>query len=273
MLVINNFEANRTYPEETLRTCNWERFEKITKDCYFFNAHPHGITDIKYSDKEKILLYFEEQLVEEYRNDSIAKYADRWFTVLNPEISGRYGNRESVFYPTNENIINKIKHNDKKYDVIYTGNLYRGDHVELIANTITNFNYRLLSFENSPIVTNSGGTYLSKLQLVADSKIDVCHGLVGNGTPQTKSRYFEAAFCKSLILIYKDKWNCIEEWFVPDKEFLYWENQSDLYDIIKDVSLNYDKYLSIINNAYFKAINEYTTHHFIKKYIGLLGEK
>jgi hypothetical protein len=268
MIVINNFEANRSYPEETLRYCHWERFNNSAIDCYFFNAHPLGLFDAREFNYPKIVLYFEEQLNEENRNDSLAIYADKWLTILNPEVSGRNGNRQSVFYPTNEEVIKNINYSDKKYDVIYTGNINRGPHTDIISNTIKDFNYRLFSFERNHLVTNSGGSYLEKLQMVADTKISVCHGLVGDGTPQTKSRYFEAAFCKSLILMYRDNWNLIEEWFTPNIDFIYWNNESELRDLVIDASNNYEKYLPIIENAYNKAINNYTTINFIEKYVG-----
>jgi spore maturation protein CgeB len=110
-------------------------------------------------------------------------------------------------------------------------------------------------------------SYSEKIKLISESKIDVVHSLTGSGTPQIKTRPFEAAFCQSLIICKKDKWNIIEKWFEPNKEFLYYENQEELEILIKDVLENYDKYLPIIENAYHRAINNYTTEHFVKKYL------
>lgn len=264
MLVINNLE--NIYPEETLRYCNWERFESEAIDCVFFNGGPQNIE--METTVPKILLYFEEQTWDRDTTELCVPYVDKILTILNPEISGRYNKRQSVFYPTNEEITEQVVNSEKKYDVIYTG-YAGGQHVDKTINVITNFNYRWVSFSKDSRVTNSNITYSEKLKLIAESKIDVCHGLVGNNTPQTKSRYFEAAFCKSLNLMHWDSWNCIEEWFTPDVDFIYWKNENELHDLIDDVSKNYEKYIPIVNNAYQKAMSEYTTKRFIEKYVGL----
>ena len=264
MLVINNLD--NIYPEETLRYCNWEGFESSAIDCIFFNGGPQNI-EVE-TELPKILLYFEEQTWGHDTTDLCVPYVDKILTILNPEISGRYDKRQSVFYPTNEEITESVAHSDKLYDVIYTG-FAGGDHVAKALNVMPSFNYRWVSFNNDSLVTDKNVSYIEKLKLISESKIDICHGLVGNGTPQTKSRYFEAAFCRSLNLMHWDAWNCIEEWFTPDTDFIYWKTKDELHDLIKDVSENYDKYLPIVDSAYNKAMSEYTTARFIEKYVGL----
>ena len=85
--------------------------------------------------------------------------------------------------------------------------------------------------------------------------------------PQIKSRVFEAAFNKSLILCLKDPWNIIEMFFKPETEFIYFENEIDLAEKILYIKNNYKEFEHIIENAYQKAINNYTTQHFYKKYL------
>jgi spore maturation protein CgeB len=85
--------------------------------------------------------------------------------------------------------------------------------------------------------------------------------------PQIKSRVFEAAFNRSLILCFRDHWNVIEYFFEPDKEFIYFDNIHDLEDKIKYILQHYDFYQDIIDNAYNKAINNYTVDHFVEKYL------
>lgn len=265
MKVINNLDG--IYPEETLRFCDWERFSDRAIDCVFFNAGPQGIEDYDSQGLPKILLWFEEQTWDRDTTDYAVPYVDKILTILNPEISGRTSKRQSAFYPTNDSLTELFAHSEKKYDVIYTG-YAMGDHIAMIVDTVTDFNYRWVSFSNDPRVTDRNITYLEKLQKISQSKIDVCQGLVPNNTPQTKSRYFEAAFCRSLILMYKDDWNCIEEWFTPDVDFIYFESQQELKEKIKHITENYEDYLHIVDNAYNKAMNEYTTEKFIEKYVG-----
>jgi len=84
--------------------------------------------------------------------------------------------------------------------------------------------------------------------------------------PQIKSRVFEAAFCKSLILCRKDDFNVIEQFFTPGKEFLYYE-EGELVSTVEHILSRYKDYEMIIDNAYRKAVKCYTTRIFFEKYL------
>lgn len=75
--------------------------------------------------------------------------------------------------------------------------------------------------------------------------------------PQFKVRTHEIASCKSLILCYKDQWNLIEDFYTPNEHFIYFNNFSELDDILNDLNNNFDRYLPIIENAYDK-VKEYS---------------
>ena len=74
----------------------------------------------------------------------------------------------------------------------------------------------------------------------------------------------EAAISKTLNLVYRDRWNVVEDWYTPDKEFIYFDNKQDLENKIQDILGNWDDYQYIINNAYNRAM-KYTTDEFIKE--------
>ena len=82
--------------------------------------------------------------------------------------------------------------------------------------------------------------------------------------PQIKTRPFESAINRCLMLVKRDPWNIIEYWFEPDKEFIYYDNEEDLPEIINGILSNWEDYESIIENAFKKAINNYTTDHFME---------
>jgi spore maturation protein CgeB len=84
--------------------------------------------------------------------------------------------------------------------------------------------------------------------------------------PQLKSRVFEAAFSRSLILCKRDPFNVIENFFEPEEEFVYFD-EGELKEKLVDILLNYEKYLPIIENAYVKAVNQYTTEEFFNQYL------
>lgn len=73
--------------------------------------------------------------------------------------------------------------------------------------------------------------------------------------PQFKVRTHEIASCKSLILCFKDEWNLIEDFYKKDEDFVYFSNFGELRDILEDVEKNFEKYESIINNAYNRVQN------------------
>lgn len=85
--------------------------------------------------------------------------------------------------------------------------------------------------------------------------------------PQMKTRVYEAALSKSIILHKRDMWNVIEDWYTPDVDFIYFDTEDDLEDKINEINKNYDKYKHIAESAYNKTINNYMTEHFIQRYI------
>jgi hypothetical protein len=81
--------------------------------------------------------------------------------------------------------------------------------------------------------------------------------------PQLKTRPIETAVNKCLMVVKKDPWNIQEMYFEPEKEFIYYEDKKDLQSILEDVKINWKNYEQIVENAFNKAINNYTTKHFV----------
>jgi hypothetical protein len=187
----------------------------------------------------------------------------------------------------------KISIADKTVDAIYYGNLHSSLYYDLIK-SISKFNYAFstISYHNhteemSKLITHFNLSSEDKWDLLSKSKISVGFNLIFLGEqhienlknipnieafknidiaykkqmlPQMKTRMVEAAACKTLMLMYKDDWNVIEEWFEPNKHFLYWETFEELEELISDVSLNYQKYWHIVN-----AANEHVQQYSLEK--------
>jgi hypothetical protein len=242
-----------------------------------------------------------------FNHISQESFFDKVFTIcphtaswLNSEMKAK--KRQAVFFPFNEDYIPDVKY--KKYDVIYTGHLVSKE-IKKIAKDISKFNYRLVSGSNNSLVTDKNIDYKDKLNLMAETKITVVQNLLYLKSkhvlflwkiknfeknkafqcvpkknnffkllfrnkeitaPQLKSRVFEAAFCKSLILCKRDNFNVIENFFEPEKEFVYYE-EGKLKEKITEILSNFEHYEKIINNAYDKAIINYTTKCFCEKYL------
>ena len=216
---------------------------------------------------------------------SICPYTNDWLNKIDGVDKYR-----DMFYPTNENYIPIPT--TKIYDVIYPGHIVAPE-ISNIVEDISHFNYRFVSTDNSPLVTDHDVSYPEKLKLISQSKIMVVDNrlfatekhiknLIRNAprwqeniayssilethtAPQLKGRAFEAAFCRSLILCKHDEWNVIEKYFTPNKEFIYYED--NLEETIQKVLDNWNIYKDIAENAYERAIENYTTKHYFEKYL------
>ena len=73
--------------------------------------------------------------------------------------------------------------------------------------------------------------------------------------PQFKVRTHEITSSKSLMLVKKDPWNLVSDFYKPEKEFIYFETFSELHERIQDIKSNFDQYKNIVENAYEKSYN------------------
>lgn len=274
MPIYTDFKYN--YVEDPIFYYGFEKFEHLfpNVDLYFGAKTHDNITSP--SVNKKILFSTEEQVDDNDPNHNVAdvllleEFVDSILSIspLSDKKEKPKNNlkleRHYVFQPFNEEFEPKDK--SKLWDVIYTGGDSVG-HAMDIVNVIKNFFlYRHVSFKGQ-FATNTNVTYKEKLQLIANSKINIIHNIVSDTIPQLKTRPFEAAFCKSLMICRYDKFKTIEKWFTPNEDFIYYDNESNLEQIIKDTLDNYNNYQFMIENAYNKAKKEYTTEQFVKKYL------
>lgn len=271
MKVVTNFDGN--YPDDPVRKFEFEEFGDIAKECFLFiGCKPHS-SIFESLNSPKYLFTLEEQYKPEddgsftdpFNIDEYLPYVDEIFTICSANVTKRE-KRTNVFFPFNPKYIPQC--GEKIYDVIYTGNV-NIPHVSQLAEVISKYNYRYVSFSRkNGFETDIAVSYEEKLDLISRSKISVVHNLLIYGTPQLKSRIFESAFSKTLMLVLKDDYNVIEDWFVEGEDFIYFETMEDLSKTIDTVLAGYSDYHHIIDNAYNKAVNEYTTKKFVEKYIG-----
>ncbi|HLP77603.1 MAG TPA: glycosyltransferase, partial [Candidatus Paceibacterota bacterium] len=208
-----------------------------------------------------------------------------------------------AFYPFNER--HAPSPCAKEFDVIYTGGAH-GPGIERLIKEAQSFNYRFVSQTPHPAVTNANCSYSEKLSLISRSKVTIVHNLLfatkqhveqvwrnpgwrenkafallpepGSVewlsapadqfwlAPQLKSRLFEAAFSRSLILCQRDPWNVIERFFEPGTEFIYFEPDS-LADTLREILANYSRYEPVVARAHAHAMRDYTTTSFFEKFL------
>lgn len=193
--------------------------------------------------------------------------------------------RIAPFFPNDENMI--FPSEDKEIDVFWSGTAKAGFISEMLG-VITKFNHKIINFRANVYIT-----HIEKMKIHGKSKISVTYSTLfvpkelillettphwkeniafkdyyeSGMLPQIKVRTFDAALSKSIILCQSDPWNVIERWFEPEKEFIYYNDIKDLEEKITEILDNYGDYYHIAENAYDRAINNYTTKHFVEKYI------
>ena len=86
---------------------------------------------------------------------------------------------------------------------------------------------------------------------------------------QHKARVIEGFMSKTLVLVYNDPFNSIEDFWIPDEHFIYYTSAEDLELKIMDINENFnsDKYQSIIHAGHEFTKNEYNVQQFYNKYI------
>ena len=232
-----------------------------------------------------------------YKIYTLCPYTTEW---LNKKQKAPH-RRQPIFFPFNEEYIPKpVK---KISDIVYTGHIVSNKLMNDLE-TMTHFNYRFVSNSKHPWVTNHSASYEEKMQLIAQSKITLVQNLLypkpyhilfiwkisdyhkneafklipprtqpwriftdkNIVVPQLKSRVFEAAFGRSLILCKHDPFNIIERYFEPNKEFVYYE-EGKLDEKINEILHNYKKYEVVIERAFNRAKKDYTTSAFVKNYL------
>jgi hypothetical protein len=243
-------------------------------------------------DAHKMVDYFDEVY-------SICPYTVKWMN----EVNG-YDKMRDIKSPFNKKLVPEPK--EKEYDVCYTGSIHSQEFADLV-NTISEFNYRFISkgvtqgdFSIDKI-TDLRVSTPEKMNIVAKSKIGVAINLLyltpdqvnhflsyprinenemyegvlkdshtesfWTRAPQFKIRIHEYAVSKTLILCKRDSWNVIERYYVPDEDFLYFEDMQDLRSKIYDILGDWDRYQSMIENAYEKVNKYYMTDKVIQDVI------
>ncbi|MDA9791000.1 glycosyltransferase [Schleiferiaceae bacterium] len=211
---------------------------------------------------------------------------------------------EPMYFPFNTDYL-PTKKLTKIYDVVYSGHLVSKRLLRDIkrAKKLTN-TFRLISNQRHRLVTDSKISYERKLEIYSQARVTLVHNILYPTksqlkrimdysdwqeneafknvklymskslidrakselpvVPQLKSRVFEAAFTKSLIFCRKDDFNVIDDYFEEGRDYVSFDD-SNFDERLSDILNNYEKYLPLVNNAYEKAMKNYTVESFVNK--------
>jgi spore maturation protein CgeB len=302
MKIIENFDGN--YGEDPIRFLNFKSNKNIDITLYVGLGSKINKDDSNkkyYLELEEPNRFCNQDATLKYTSDFI--HCDKILTLCpyTAEYMNKFFYKKNVatpiFFPFNKLYIS-AKFN-KKYSIIYSGYTHTSYHEQLLNIISKVENKVIISYRPSNHVTHVNTSYKEKINLYAQSKIAVVsnelindrgftiNAIQGSASrvslanikenyafnfletakimPQLKSRVFEAAFGKCIILCQKDPFNVIEHYFEPNKEFIYFDTLIDLEDKIKLILNNYTEYSKIADSAFTTAINNYTTDHLIEK--------
>jgi hypothetical protein len=312
-------EGRKSYPEDPTYFFEFERFASEAGDFVLCEGwfdyqlleqlRGEKVVYLEFEEPNRFLssdALFNHLDYEDYFHKifTICPYTARW-------LNRKYGNekRTPVFFPFNERYIPPRR--AKEFEVIYTGHISIPPVLKLVRE-LSEFNYRCVSHNDHPLVTDRDVSYACKLDLISRSKVTLVHNLLYPNwkhvralqsnmdgfaeneafdltprrfnflsliiervapalspdvvMPQLKSRLFEAAFCRSLILCLRDHWNIVEQFFTPGVEFIYYE-KGRLGQTLREILKNYDDYQCVIDRAFERAAGNYTTEVFFRKYL------
>lgn len=205
------------------------------------------------------------------------------------EVANNYfGEDKFIYFPfCFTNYSSNVK-KDKDYDICYFGGIHVAEQDKAMHH-LRKFKFQFFSFGPhgshadcaNPVVSSD-----KKLKVISNCKISLCYNWISvnathrsnmarNGiihpafnsqnnshiAPQFKVRIHEAASSGSLILCRKDEWNVIEDFYEPDKEFIYFNHEDELENKIREILENWDKYERVVENAY-KRSQGYTVENF-----------
>mgnify|MGYP003132140027 CR=1 FL=1 len=266
MKVYNNFPSN---PEDPIRFWHFQEYENVVKNKFnlFVGDYRPLETQTPSLKDPNIFINMEEVFDDRDTTDSvIAPYVDHQFTISKCAANNK-PNRTYIYFPLNEKCLpDKISDTSNKiFDVIYTG-LYPshgGFYIDEIFQTIQFFNHALVGYNYG---THIDVTYREKLELISKSKITVTHNIHRGNAGQLKSRPFEAAFCKSLILCNELHSEYLQPWFEEDVHYVTYK-MGELGSKLKEILNDFSNYSDMIDRAYSHAINKFTVKNFVEDFL------
>jgi hypothetical protein len=269
--------------------------DPFNRKIFFNGEHPCSYTqDLKFGTRTSGLA---EIFTDVY---TICPYTAAW---LNEKYNGGKNKFKLSLFPIDKEIALQYNTGEKIYDSIFYGSICGKTH-ENIVNEISKFNYKFTTIgyqhwhPNEPVdlhnlankVTDVNLTTFQKWDILSKTKIipivnhiflhddhiqnikqyegwqdnKAFSNIEDKIACQLKPRITEAGIFKMLMLVKKDPWNAIEFFYEPEKEFLYYEEEKELPDMIEEISNNWGKYEHIVENAHERAMNNYTTEAVLK---------
>jgi hypothetical protein len=212
----------------------------------------------------------------------------------NNYLNNRFNTKKYIntYFPTELSGLPEIP-SVKDIPVFYTGHNFTDVKAirminEILESTITTGKYNNIK---KAMESRSSAAYYEKMKILSRTKIALVHNTLKSlyncyrtdplfddtiantylpwnsdksdeEVPQIKSRMFEAAIMKCILLVYKDKYNLIEQYYTEGVHFVYFNSVAQALALIKDIHENPAKYNILAENAHIITKTKYTTGAF-----------
>tara|TARA_Y100000296_G_C5171570_1_gene257588 strand:- start:1177 stop:2166 length:990 start_codon:yes stop_codon:yes gene_type:complete len=270
------------------------KFKNFKSKIYYNGEHPCAWSgaDIGYMNASADMRRFFDKIF------TVCPYTAEWLNNL--QQTNKYS---LTFVPFDIKTVPETNE-EKEFDAIYWGGVHGEDH-KLILEAISKFKYNFFTLgpqewcgSKEPkyykYITHMNVPRAEMWEILRKTKINVCVNLIHLNDeqkrnikaisrweenrafshidegiiPQMKTRPIESAINRTLILVKRDPWNVIENWWEPDKEFIYYDDNDELEEKIKHILENWSDYEHIIENAFNKAIGSYTVEKLVEQMAG-----
>jgi hypothetical protein len=91
--------------------------------------------------------------------------------------------------------------------------------------------------------------------------------------PQLKTRMFEGAMMRCVLLVYKDAHRIHETYFKENEDFIYWETAEELSSKVDMILANYETYVPMAISAHTRMKNCYQVKNFVDHIVQLKQER
>jgi spore maturation protein CgeB len=136
--------------------------------------------------------------------------------------------------------------------------------------------------------------YVEKLRVLAHTKVCLCHNVLHYNKnmpnylekfhdesykpffpwhgkpfqdvlcmPQLKSRVFEGALMGCVLLVYKDEYGTMDQYFQEGVDFIYFTSEEDLHQKLNHILTHYDDYIPMTKSAQRKVVERYSVEKFV----------
>ena len=290
-MIYENFDGNYIFdPVRYLGLTEYKDLIPNNIRLYYGVGYHNIIKDVKfidiYIDLEQPNFFFNRNITFYDKFDFVLCICPCTCDILNKLTNTR--KFRPVFFPINPSFgIIANKDNDKDIDIFYTGHYINFFPITSIHSQII----KRLGNSKFEELKKVMPTYIDKLNILARTKIALIHNVLGKPIiinnvsdkstlinnkpsyklwntsdeflPQLKSRVIEAALSKCIMLVFKDPFNIIENYFVENEDFIYFTDENDLDNKVEYVLGHIDEYRNMIDNAYNKTISYYTNKNFM----------